>query len=120
MIPVNYCFLWTNTTATTSIRCLKRFKFDIGISRASLHRPSAHPTLHLLLVKRSISGCRHSSVDSSAPSILLPRVQVPSTPSMFLSIYIDLCHEEKTKINKKAGIGPFFKRKRPEWVWPTF
>ena len=120
MIPVNYCFLWTNTTATTSIRCLKRFKFDIGISRASLHRPSAHPTLHLLLVKRSISGCRHSSVDSSAPSILLPRVQVPSTPSMLLSIYIDLCHEEKTKINKKAGIGPFFKRKRPEWVWPTF
>ena len=27
-------------------------------------------------------------MDSSAPSILLPRVQVPSTPSMLFSIYI--------------------------------
>ena len=49
-------------------------------------------------------------MDSSAPSILPPRVRVPSTPSMLLSIYIDLCHVEKTKINKKeAGIGPFKK-----------
>ena len=42
-------------------------------------------------------GCRHSSVDSSAPSILLPRVQVLSTPSTLLSIYIDLCHVERRK-----------------------
>ena len=34
------------------------------------------------------NGCRHSSVDSSAPSILPPQVQVPSTPSMLFSIYI--------------------------------
>ena len=50
-------------------------------------------------------GGRHSSVDSSTPTILPPRVRVPSTPSMLLSNYIDLCHVEKTKINKKeAGI----------------
>ena len=30
-----------------------------------------------------------------------PRLEVPSSPSMLLSIYIDLCHLEKTKINKK-------------------
>ena len=29
-------------------------------------------------------GGRHSSVDSSATTILLPRVRVPSTPSMLL------------------------------------
>ena len=32
-------------------------------------------------------GCRHSLVDSSMPSILLPRVRVRSTPSMLSSIY---------------------------------
>ena len=32
-------------------------------------------------------GCHHSSVDSSAPSILPPQVRVPSTPSMLSSIY---------------------------------
>ena len=34
---------------------------------------------------------------------------------MLLSIYIDLCHVEKTKINKKdAGIGPFFLKKNKD------
>ena len=33
-------------------------------------------------------GCRHSSVDSSAPSIQPPRVRVPSIPSMLFSNYI--------------------------------
>ena len=51
---------------------------------------------------------RHSSVDLSAPSIMLPRVQVASTPYLFfqfilLNLYI--CHlnwnVKWTKINKK-------------------
>ena len=54
-------------------------------------------------------GSRHSSVDSFAPSILPPRVQVPSTPSTLLSPYNDLCHEEKTKKQKEAGISAFKK-----------
>ena len=32
--------------------------------------------------KKVYLGCRHSSVDSSAPSILPPRVRLPSMPSM--------------------------------------
>ena len=32
------------------------------------------------------TGCRHSSVDSFAPSILPPRVRIPSTPSTLFSI----------------------------------
>ena len=50
----------------------------------------------------------HSSVDSSVPSILPPWVWVPSSPSMILTIYIDLCHVDKTKINKKRpGLAHF-------------
>ena len=64
-------------------------------------------------------GCRHSSVDLSAPSILLPRVWVPSTPSILFSIYkvqivyLSLkleCKKNKNK-QKEAGIGPFFKQR---------
>ena len=61
-------------------------------------------------------GCRHGSVDSSVPSILPPRVRVPSTPSMLLSIYIlqftiYILHLEKMKIKREVGIGPFFLKK---------
>ena len=64
-------------------------------------------------------GCRYSSVDSSAPSILPPQVWVPSTPSTLSSIYIAQivylsfeleCEKNKNK-QKEAGIGPFKKRK---------
>ena len=50
-----------------------------------------------------IDGCRHSSVDSSAPSIMPPRVRLPSTPSMLLSfivkfvLYLSLCCEKERK-----------------------
>ena len=63
-------------------------------------------------------GCRHSSVDSSAPSILLLRVQLPSMPSMLFSIivkfviYLSMQCEKRTNLNKKeAGLGPFFKKR---------
>ena len=36
-------------------------------------------------------GCRHSSVDSSASSILPPRVRVPSTQSILLHLYSSNC-----------------------------
>ena len=51
--------------------------------------PSFLPSLHYTLLSLQFyrknfswckNGCRHSSVDSSAPTILLPWVQVPSTP----------------------------------------
>ena len=46
--------------------------------------------------------CPHSSVGLSAPSILPPRVWIPSTPSMLL-FELKLWHDEKTKINRKRG-----------------
>ena len=56
-------------------------------------------------------GCRHSSVDSSAPPILLPWVQVPSTPSTLLSIYIWIVSCGRYEIKQKeAGIGPLPKK----------
>ena len=45
----------------------------------------------------------HSSVDSSVPSIMLPQVRLPSTPSMLLSfivrfvLYLSLCCEKEQK-----------------------
>ena len=55
-------------------------------------------------------GCRHSSVDSSVPTILLPRVQVPSRPSTLLYFTVKFvlylsCENNENK--KVAGFGPF-------------
>ena len=62
--------------------------------------------------KNTLLVWRHGTVDSSAPSILPPRVWVPSTPSTLSSI-IKLCKvkSEKTKINKKRpGLAHFYKK----------
>ena len=57
-------------------------------------------------------GCRHSSVDLSAPSILPPQVRIPSTSAMLLSNYIWIvtCIKDENK-QKEAGIGPFLTKK---------
>ena len=39
-------------------------------------------------LKMSQPGCRHSSGDSSVPTILSPRVRVPNTPSTLSSIIV--------------------------------
>ena len=57
-------------------------------------------------------------MDLSAPSILLPRVRVPSTPSTLFSIYIvqivylsfELECEKNENKQKEARIGSFFKK----------
>ena len=58
-------------------------------------------------------GCRHSSVESSAPTILPPWVQVPSTPSMlllFIVIVLYLSCEKNENKQKEAGFGPFLEK----------
>ena len=57
-------------------------------------------------------GCRHSSVDSPAPTILTPRVQIPCTSSTVISFIVVLvlyffCFVKKTKINEKR-VWPYF------------
>ena len=53
-------------------------------------------------------------MDSSAPTILPPRVQVPSTQSTLLSFIVSVlylpCKKNKNK-QKEAGFGPFFFKK---------
>ena len=55
----------------------------------------------------------HSSVHSSAPTILPPLVRVPSTPSLLLTFKVFLlylpCEKNKNK-QKEAWFGPFFKK----------
>ena len=87
------------------------------LGRISLSQvdPSVWITVHITSVDKQfyLRGCSHSSVDSSAPSILLPQVLIPSTPSMFFKFLFDLCRVEKTKIKEKeAGIGSFFLKKK--------
>ena len=53
-------------------------------------------------------------MDSSAPTILPPRVRVPSTPSMLLSfivfgLYLS-CEKGENKL-KEVGFGPLFKKR---------
>ena len=58
--------------------------------------------------KSGVKGGRHSSVVSFAPTILWPRVRIPSTPSMlFQFVFLKLYQENK---QKEAGIYPFKKR----------
>ena len=55
-------------------------------------------------------GCRHSSMDLSVPTILLPRVRVQSIPSMLLSIVVFVLYlssEKNENKQKEAGFGPF-------------
>ena len=43
-----------------------------------------------LLTNTYEEGGRHSSMVLSAPTILGPRVRIPSTPSMLFSIFIEI------------------------------
>ena len=70
-----------------------------------------------LFTKCPDRGSCHSSVDSLFAFHPATRVRVRSTPSMLLSIYIDLWRVEKTKINKKR---PWLAHKnQPQncWSW---
>ena len=56
--------------------------------------------------------CRdyQSSVDLSAPTILQPWVQIPSTKSTLFSFEIELWCEKDGHKQKEAGIGQYYKK----------
>ena len=56
--------------------------------------------------------CRHSSVDLSAHTILLPWVRLPSTPPMLLSLqYLCyVCCVKRTKFIERGRVWPFLKK----------
>ena len=56
--------------------------FDRSIFFQFLTEGQGHPSVHL----GNYQWGRHSSVDSSVPTILPPQVRVPSTPSSILSL----------------------------------
>ena len=60
-------------------------------------------------IKSCPNCCRHSLVDLSAPTILLPRVQVPSTSSKLVSFIVIFEHKRR-KINKRRpGLAHFLR-----------
>ena len=70
------------------------------------------------MLNKYFLGCRHSSVDLSAPTILPPRVQIPSTPSMLLSFIVFVlylsCEKNENK-QKEAEFGTFLKITK-KWI----
>ena len=63
-------------------------------------------------------GGRHSSMVWSAPNILQPWAQIPSTLSRLFSICIEIVTRKERNKRKEAGIGPFLKFFIfPEKVW---
>ena len=60
---------------------------------------------HFKQRKERKEGCRHSSVDASAPTIMPPGVRVASTTSTLLS-FLDkfVCFAKRAKINKKGRV----------------
>ena len=58
-------------------------------------------------------GCSHSSVDSSAPTLLPPQVRVSRTPTTLLSLIVKFLlyfTSEKNKNKQKvAGVGSIYK-----------
>ena len=67
-------------------------------------------------IKRSNLGCRHSSVDLSASTILPPQVRVPSTLSMFLSFKIQFVMWKERKLRKKRPVSAHFLKKKQSFV----
>ena len=62
-------------------------------------------------------GCHHSSVDSYAPTILLPWVRVQAHHLCFfhLKYLCYICHLKRTEINKKRpGLAHFLKKNNAE------
>ena len=99
-----------NSAALTTLFCFSELR------SYTLFGPSLVSTEKLIL------GCRHSSVDSSAPSIMPPRVRLPSTPSMLLSfivkfvLYLSLLCEKNENKPKRGRVWPILKKQRQNWV----
>ena len=89
----------------------------MGSSCGSVGRAVASDTIHSYNPILSnpcwkVNG-RHGSKESSAPTILQPRGQIPSTTSTLYIVQITyLSFELKCEMNlnkqKEAGIGPYF------------
>ena len=97
---------WNSTTAHMSkcfiILIQPKRNFVRGSKKFLMH-PYANANEEKTILRL---GCRHSSVNSSTPSILPPWVQIPSTLTMLLSnnIWIVTCRNDENK-QTEAGIG---------------
>ena len=92
-------------------------KWGGSVSRGRISQVSSFcPLFHsktMVATNASLNCGRHSSVVSSAPTILRPRVRIPSTPSMLFQFVIDFwCEKDKNKW-KRGGDWPMFKKTHP-------
>ena len=87
--------VWVSSTPST----LSSIYWSVKKTKIKKKRPFIKLIISLLSV-------HHSSVVLFAPSVLPPRVWVPSTPSTLLSIYIWIfsCEKDKNKQKKRPGL----------------
>ena len=89
-------------------RCGRKSELVEGVM---MRQPCKFLNHYLLTYWQTVQtkGCRHSSVDSSVPTILLPRVWVPSRPSALLSFIVKfVLYVKRTKITKRCRVWPIF------------
>ena len=95
-----------------SERCNFIKDFDGNVAGRESH-PHTLIKLNTRIKREIFLGGRHSSVVSSVPTILRPRVRIPSTPStLFQFVLLKLYRENNENKQKEAGIDPFLKKER--------
>ena len=100
------------TTTTAKIKLLLfRLTFDIVLSIRLNHQWKGKTQVYLKWGKNG--GGHHSSVDSSAPSILRSWVWIPSLQSklfpFIIILYLSLYQENDENKQKEEGVWPIFK-----------
>ena len=119
-----YLLCCIQIVGATAIIKEKLVEFELGSSEQKgstlttwpLPRPVlAH--LYAQTLDQFVGGCRHSLVDSTAPSIVLPRFESKEHHLCFHQ-FIELYNVEKTKINnKRPGLAHFLKKNISSKCW---
>ena len=112
LLPIKTCWCFEYLAASASVCVLHSPKSCISRTQRAWGEAKKSRMASWIIEnddKTHFLGCRHSSADSSAPSILPPRVRVPRKAYMlyqFILFKLYICHlvwnVKKWKINKKT------------------
>ena len=101
-----------NCIETKTVKMTVKWRWLIGYLWHQRPIPTLNPCITQFVTKHLFTQvCRHSWVESFVPTILPPRVQIPSTSFLLFHLLSNLfntciCIEKRTKINeKRPGLG---------------
>ena len=114
-IRLTTALFWTHLSMCSTIFCSVQSLFNRLQKNCVFYMGRTRVAMMISVTLRQwLRLSRHSSVGSSAPTILPARVQVPTTPSTLLSFIVKFvlhlsCKKNKNK-HKVAGFGPFVRK----------